>query len=178
MAYKKNKVLIEEYMEKVCEYSSYKPTKPFDVIRLSDGSLVVEHNDSIQTKFCFGWSNLWPQKGSVADARKEAHDCRHNPEHFLRENIMESESRMLNYRNNGIQLIHYWGIEELDVKLAYPIIDGEVGEGAEEVTDPSDLEKIRRLIEAQHENFKKRLNSYLKRYGLSKLDVWTFCMDD
>lgn len=40
-----------------------------------------------------------------------------------------------------------------------------------------DLILIIEVYKQQIENFKKRLNTYLKRYGLSKLTTWTYLVD-
>ena len=40
-----------------------------------------------------------------------------------------------------------------------------------------DLLLIIEVYKQQIENFKKRLNTYLKRYGLSKLRTWTYLVD-
>ena len=40
-----------------------------------------------------------------------------------------------------------------------------------------DLLLIIEVYKQQIENFKKRLNTYLKRYGLSKLTTWTYLVD-
>lgn len=40
-----------------------------------------------------------------------------------------------------------------------------------------DLLLILEVYKQQKENFKKRLNTYLKRYGLSKLTTWTYLVD-
>ena len=40
-----------------------------------------------------------------------------------------------------------------------------------------DLFLIIEVYKQQIENFKKRLNTYLKRYGLSKLTTWTYLID-
>ena len=40
-----------------------------------------------------------------------------------------------------------------------------------------DLLLIIEVYKQQIQNFKKRLNTYLKRYGLSKLTTWTYLVD-
>lgn len=40
-----------------------------------------------------------------------------------------------------------------------------------------DLQEILAVYEKQKETFTKRLNTYLKRYGLSKLHTWTYLVD-
>ena len=40
-----------------------------------------------------------------------------------------------------------------------------------------DFEKILKVYEQQKENFVKRLQTYLKKYGLSKLHTWTYLVD-
>jgi hypothetical protein len=40
-----------------------------------------------------------------------------------------------------------------------------------------DVQKIKVALEEEKEKFKKRLVTYLKKYGTSKLKVWTYWRD-
>ena len=41
----------------------------------------------------------------------------------------------------------------------------------------ADIQAIIDGLEVVKKQFEKRLNTYLKRYGLSKLNVWTYLRD-
>ena len=41
----------------------------------------------------------------------------------------------------------------------------------------AEIKEILEVYKKQKENFTKRLNTYLKKYGLSKLHTWTYLID-
>ena len=42
---------------------------------------------------------------------------------------------------------------------------------------PKDKEQILASLEIEKAKFTKRLNTYLKKYGLSKINTWTYLVD-
>ena len=51
------------------------------------------------------------------------------------------------------------------------------GEKYHEISD-ADRKLIIAMYEQEKEKMSERLDAYLKRYGLSKLHVWTYWMDE
>ena len=40
-----------------------------------------------------------------------------------------------------------------------------------------DIEELKKIVQSEKEKFTKRLNTYLKRYGLSKINSWSYLVD-
>ena len=73
---------------------------------------------------------------------------------------------------------HYYGQTD-DCRLRYySIVDTFNGTNRGEICN--DAELVKKLIAGYEEvkaEFIKRLNSYLKRYGMSKVETWSYLMD-
>ena len=50
-------------------------------------------------------------------------------------------------------------------------------EKAADIIENMDADDAVDVLEEVEKKFMKRLNTYLKRYGLEKLNVWTYCRD-
>ena len=62
-----------------------------------------------------------------------------------------------------------------ETKERNPLLKGQKF-GKLTVIELDHIEKHKRK-DGQKENFEKRLHTYLKRYGLSKLHTWTYLVD-
>ena len=150
---------------------------------------------SIQTRFCFGYGqNGISTEEDYEGARSQEKNMETNQQAFINANLedlnksiekietfisqwIDKEEKCFSSRYNKIficknsynhlaYLTWSWDYENIRNK------DAIIKEATKE-----DLLLIIEVYKQQIENFKKRLNTYLKRYGLSKLTTWTYLVD-
>ena len=150
---------------------------------------------SIQTRFCFGYGqNGISTEEDYEGARSQERNMETNQQAFINANLeglnksiedietfisqwIDKEEKFFSARYNKIficknsyenkaYLAWSWDYENIRNK------DMIIREATKE-----DLLLIIEVYKQQIENFKKRLNTYLKRYGLSKLRTWTYLVD-
>lgn len=169
-------------------------------------AFVIEHNGAlygiekpkIETSFCFGYGI-----NGIADTEQErtaeamAETARKSKEYFINQNLenlnrwIKSLQKILDdMGKNGAEGSHprymietgeHYGGQKEDCRLRYySIVDtfntfnGTMGKIC------NDTELIKKLIAGYEEvktEFIKRLNAYLKRYGMSKVKTWSYLSD-
>ncbi len=143
----------------------------------------------IDTEFCFGYSD--DMDGSD---RKEALDMAHhdstNEEYFKNRNLSDlrevieryegkSEERWLEpyvthrYRDHGVNIVTIVWLSDWDAKDSAWQYNNDLTPLKKE-----DRQLILDAYKKELEKFEKRLNTYLKRYGLSKVRSWTYWRDE
>lgn len=156
------------------------------VVKTEDGYLLEVKRQSIKKNFCFGYGMyLQSTEEEEKFADDEAHQARTNINYFIKEN--------LKYFNSWIDAIKKYGAyrsangryysQEPSCRLqCYTTGRGAWGRTPED--DPNyvklsetDTQKLLQAFEDGKEAMKKRLATYLKKYGLSKLNVWTYLRD-
>ena len=150
---------------------------------------------SIQTRFCFsyGLNGVSSQK-DYNEAKVQERNIKTNQQAFINANLenlnksiekietfisqwIDKKERCFsarynkifickNSRNHLAYLTWSWDYDNIINKNAI------IKEATKE-----DLLLIIEVYKQQIKNFKKRLNTYLKRYGLSKLTTWTYLAD-
>ena len=150
---------------------------------------------SIQTRFCFGYGlNGVSSQEDYEGARSQERNMETNKQAFIDANLEDLNKSIedlqdfidnffdhkntcfssrynkificKNSYNHKAYLAWSWDYENIRNK------DAIIKEATKE-----DLLLIIEVYKQQIENFKKRLNTYLKRYGLSKLTTWTYLVD-
>ena len=175
---------MQDYARKNCEY----------VVELSNGNLIEIEKPRIKTDFCFGMGMI----GTYSDeeferAENAAENARTNEEYFISENLKQvTESiEMLNLclarKLECYTYTAYSGQPETSRLKTYSEVyiadnpEYEPGRWSNlkdvQKLENEDIQRIIDGLEAVKERFVKRLRTYLKRYGLSKLNVWTYCID-
>ena len=150
---------------------------------------------SIQTRFCFGYGlNGIEADGDYDRAREREKNIETNKQAFINanledlnksikdlqdfiDNFFDNKNTCFSSRYNKIFICKnsYDHLAHLTWSWDYDNIrnkDAIIKEANKE-----DLLLIIEVYKQQIENFKKRLNTYLKRYGLSKLTTWTYLID-
>lgn len=176
-----------EKMQKYCI------NKASVVAVLSNERVFVIEKPSIKTDFCFGYG-MYAQASDeeINKACELADNARKNVEYFLNKN-MEDINRWIEilkrhkedmenngYSNHPIMYCPEYG--NSNSKLigisAIKIFDVEFykNKGFEELSK-EDTEIIIEAYKQAKIIFAKRLQTYLKKYGLSKLNVWTYLAD-
>ena len=181
---KRNEELLEEFLDK-SEPSSYMKNyyrkEVEQIAEIKDGYLIVD-KPRIKTSFCFG--SGWNGISSLEEdeiANDLANQARTDEDYFLEQNLQEI--------NNKVEMLQ--GSLELDCDsydrvvlikngLQYSIMQRKHAEywGEEYISPFSwEIEEILSLYLSVRETFKRRLSTYLKKYGLTKINSWTYLRD-
>lgn len=150
-----------------------------------DGYLIPIDKSRIETRFCFGHG----QNGISTDEEEEnacrlAKNAETNENYFLRENL-DPVDRYIErvQKHDEIRLhVNYYGSPADSLARCLVFIDpwsnpAEWKENSGPIMSDAGRAKMVEALKEERANFEKRLNAYLKRYGLSKLDVWTYLVD-
>lgn len=165
---------------------------------------VVEHNGelygiskpSIQTKFCFGYGYCGiTTEDEENRAGTMAHHAKTNKDYFIQENLAQVNGWIDKLKKIVEQMNYNWAEGSHPV---YMVVTGEAyysqsencrlrhhsvvntfdGVGYGKICN--DVELLEKLIAGYEQvkvDFIKRLNTYLKRYGLSKVESWSYLSD-
>ena len=154
------------------------------IVELTNGDIVVIEKPSIETRFCFGYSDSRYDTEDYDRANAMADHAKKSQEYFIEENmkgINQTIGQMegtihhsFEYRlrvpytgqPEGSKLksldAYYWSDE---YSKKYPEISGQ------------DLQRVIEGYKVVKASFEKRLNTYLKRYGMSKVKTWSYWQD-
>lgn len=143
---------------------------------LDNDMCVVFSKPTIKTDFCFGYSMYDGRtEESAYDASRNA---RTDPEYFLsrnKENMMRKADKYVAYRKYGEgNACSYIALDKYEEMRR---------RGCEPRTEPyflsdAECERLNVAIDKANADFEKRLNAYLKKYGLSKIKSWTYWADE
>ncbi len=175
---------MQEFCKKKCEY----------VIELSNGTIIDIDKPSIEKNFCFGYGMYARSTDEeVASAEACAEHAKTNAEYFIQENMKQVTDNIVALQEALVggkevyTFIKYCGVPDTSSLMGWKCC--RIWENPEnEPWQWSNLrtvrklekEDIQRLIDGYEEvgkRFRKRLQTYLKKYGLSKLNVWTYLRD-
>lgn len=163
------------------------------IIPLADGDITEIDKPSIETHFCFGYG----QNGiSTEEDYDRANDMMHhadtNEQYFINENLKSIDETIESLKNPTAvwyKRLHYNGQQEgsalkgISVASDRQIYNYGQPEGTWEgcreckVLTNQERQAVLTGYEAVRASFVKRLNTYLKRYGLTKLHTWTYLVD-
>lgn len=152
-----------------------------EALKVDEKHFITFDKKDIEKSFCFGWSC---QGGMTYE---EATDMCHN--------FSEADFKAGNLKRFDNKYIHRLkAIEEKQIKLKreyvtskksgaeimYITTDRDVsGDMTLSVEDSTKLrEAYKQKVQDLRNEFEKRLDAYLKKYGLSKIRRWTYCADD
>lgn len=167
-------------------------------VRLTNGGLLVFKKPRIETNFCFGYSCSQFDNESSDNAERMAHFARTDERHFLSDNLEGFDTKIKALETNCSEESSFkysccsWYLrresylsqkEQLNIFefVAIPFIEiQDYPQRYGEVSPMSDEDRNIILEGLKHERskFEKRLQTYLKKYGLSKLHVWTYWRDE
>jgi len=152
------------------------------VIEFNGGEIATIDKPSVKKDFCYGYgycgiSTEEDENRASRMARKAESDTNY----FIDKN-MEPLNRWTDQLTNGRYKVyirpHYTGQTE-DCKLVcYELVDP--WEAAPKNSRELSQEEIDNIVNGYEEvkkAFMKRLNTYLKRYGLTKVHSWTYLSD-
>lgn len=154
-----------------------------------DGIIVTFEKPHIQTRFCFGEHgyDYDEVQGACRSASKSV-------DHFMAENLRQLESYASAWGASDRYPMHRRAFikrgayirQDADCALGRITLTNATGrdaygkdlslDGWRELT-PAEVKRLRDAQDRRDYLFRKRLDSYLKRYGLSKCDYWTYWAD-
>ena len=180
----KDSTRMQEYAKRDCEY----------VVELTNGNIIEIEKPSIQKDFCFGMGMYATYSQEEFERAEElAENARKNVNYFINENMKQITEKInclkeaLEEKREVYTFVHYSGQPESSDLVAYNCV--RVCNNPEcEPYRWDRLKAVRKLsnediqliidgLEEVSKKFMKRLNTYLKKYGLEKLNVWTYCRD-
>lgn len=162
------------------------------VVKIRDKYLFTVDKPSIETNFCFGYgycgvSNEEEYRG----AENMAEHARTHEDYFIEENMKQitekiealNDSRYIalirsHYITKSnlvdIEYFHDYGTEgRLNAVIARYHEKGDIAF----LLEDEDRAIIMQAYEEAKQHFEKRLKTYLKRYGLSKVRSWSYLVD-
>lgn len=154
----------------------------YKAIKLRDGVFFEFEKPEIEKSFCFGYSSFYgPSYEEASESCKsfsEEDFKLRNLEKFDRtvsryEELLEGRDEVAiakRYTGQARRVIYY--ILDPD----YANIDGVTKLTKEETFELK--EKYMKAVYILRAKFAKQIDSYLKRYGLTKIRKWTYCSDD
>lgn len=164
------------------------------IIELSNGKIICLDKPSIEKDFCFGYGMYLRSTDEEEDrAFSMAQKAETDPSYFLEQNLRNLNLRIEQLRNvvdwqkEVYIYVNYCGQPADSDLVSYTITDIFEGpklrpeywkryEGLQKIGE-DDIQRIIHGLEEAKKAFEKRLNTYLKKYGLSKLNVWTYLVD-
>lgn len=187
------KELVKVWGENDSHMTQYCMKEAAYIIELSDGSILTIDKPSIKKDFCFGYGMyLRATDEEQAAADRMARHAQTNADYFIEQNLQplnEAINRLRAEHKNVYTYLHYIGQTEGDLLKSYVVtrewetpdneFDNRVFWNLKDIKqlDSDDIELIIAGLEEVKKSFIKRLNTYLKKYGLSKINAWTYLVD-
>lgn len=153
------------------------------IVELDNGDIAAIEKPSIETRFCFGYGYCGrSDEESERAAYDEMREAETKAEYFISENMkpLDSKLDLLKKENGGdhweaVKRPEYSGTDNLK-GIEFIHRSREKPASAVDISDGERAAMIAGYEEVR-KGFAKRLNTYLKRYGLTKLDCWTYLRD-
>lgn len=154
------------------------------VVKLNDGTYLYLDNPSIKTSFCFADDyDDYENPDNPNNSYNRAHNARTNQNYFISKNLekLEEKIKQLKDPRNLFVLIPYdkWpqhvcyvGVDWYGTKDNPTLYN--FRSNYKRILTDEDIENILEVLEQIKKDFTKRLQTYLKRYGLSKVHAWTY----
>lgn len=163
--------------QKMVDYCVKKTAR---IVELSDGALICIEKPAIRTRFCFGYHANVHYTEEISTAEEAAAHAAKSQEYFKTKNL-ESMDAMLKALENSEAGIRpqYTGTAESTriCELVFPEPWEPASPGYRRLL-PEDREKLREAYRTERGVFEARLDAYLRRYGLSKVETWTYWLDE
>ena len=187
------------------DMQNYIEKETFEVVALNDGYYGVE-KAKIKKDFCFGYGMYGVADSDDEKVANSLEKNAKTFEYFVKENIKDLEERIeilqtvldandMFVKNNRLYVIgictHYnsepltksWYICDSSYcpkNITIEEILNSYSNHTRTEYRQATKEEIKKILDAekrQLENFNKRLNTWWKRYGAEKLNIWTYLKD-
>ena len=148
-----------------------------NVVKLSAG-LMAFNKPSIKTSFCYSYDEVMDCHAGTDTYRQAQKACDVKAITFFNDNLEDLNRQLKNLQDEKIYYIKNYYNNELAIKF---VTERYAERFPAEIISEATEEDVKILIEAvkeEIEKFTKRLNTYYKRYGLTKLRTWTYSIND
>ena len=151
-----------------------------EVVKTSLGYLIAFDKPDIKTSFCFGHGQNGITTSEETNIACDMADyARTNEQYFIEENLKGINEQIKELKEaSKVYIIPYKRIPNCGYYRTQEYYDywnkTEI-DGIEATKE--DIELLLNTLQSEKEKFIKRLNTYLKRYGLSKIHSWTYLVD-
>lgn len=185
-----SKETIQEFLNEVNEkiwadskrMQDYEKSQCSDVYKSAGGHFVEFEKPYIKKDFCFGHGQNGISTEEDSDrASGMAEHARTSESYFIEENLSQYDEMLKEL--NGDEKLYLMQNYRKPSKIACVRSEGyfrhyewDRDKIVEELSQ-SDIEGLKAMVQSEKAKFTKRLNTYLKRYGLSKIHSWTYLVD-
>lgn len=185
-----NKELKEKFIEEIKKHWDSPSMQKWCIGELSNGYelqngfLIEFTKPRIKKNFCFGAGyNGVTTEDEWKHANYMVNVANTSEAYFIKENFnenFENIERILN-SDEKIYFLHYdrsYGdVSHLKTEK-YMLLYATEKEKSIAIQLPKiDIEGLKTVLEEEKQKFQKRLNTYLKKYGLSKVNSWSYISD-
>ena len=155
------------------------------IVELTDGSIVVIEKPSIKKDFCFGYSDSRYDTEDFDRANAMAAHARSSTDYFLTENLADLdetiarlEGKKRDSRDYHICVPYYGQPENSKLKKLLTLYWHDERRQKYPKLFGKDRVRVLEGYKVVRASFEKRLHAYLKRYGLSKVNAWSYWQDE
>lgn len=151
-------------------------------IRLSNGLILVVEKPSIKTTFCFGESGY-----DYDEAFNMAYNVARTEEYFKTKNLSYidntlEELKLLRERDQfgspkAYAYLNVYSYTKCADRVLCEVFTDKYSYREREQLPAEDIDAVIGLYEQVRADFEKRINTYLKRYGTSRLKTRTYWLD-
>lgn len=152
--------------------------------KTSDGYIIELEKEGIEKHFCFGYSLSSHDSESFDNANRCADMAKKSEEYFIEENLKKIKQCIKFYsdKENDLYFVDKYYDQKTNVLKSVigfrPYDDRNIYGNLEkiEVSD-EDRELIVAAYQEQLKKQEKKVRTYLKRFGLSKVRTWSYWQD-
>lgn len=182
---------IRAYYAKSPKMQDYCIKKAAYIVELTNGDIIELEKPTIETSFCFGHGlyGVSTEEEETAAYNMMRH-AETSTDYFITENLKGINAQIETLKDSTLKVytfLHYTGQDEASRLKDYsaarfcetPEYNPGFWANYRQLTEigPEDRERIIKGLEAVKAQFVKRLNTYLKKYGLTKINAWTYLVD-
>lgn len=151
------------------------------IVELENGDIIAIDKPRIEKDFCFGYSDSRYDTKDYDRANNMADHAKTSTDYFIKENLKDINRTINNLegKNKYYTGIQYTGqSNNSKLKALYQFrFDDEIDESIYNRLEGENRQRVIEGYKIVKANFEKRLNTYLKRYGLSKVNTWSYWRD-
>lgn len=163
--------------QKMVDYCVKKTAR---IVELSDGALICIEKPAIKTRFCFGYHANVHYTEEISTAEEAAAHAAKSQEYFKTKNLesMDAMLKALEKSETGIRPQYASSPEGTKIcALVFPEPWEPLPPGYRRLLS-EDREKLREAYRTERGVFAAWLDAYLRRYGLSKVETWTYWLEE
>lgn len=154
------------------------------IVELENGEIITIDKPSIEKSFCFGYSDSRYDTEDYDRANDAAHHASTNEGYFMRENLkditqmIKTLSESQSWQECYLCVPYYGQPQDSKLKALRWCRTGETPNTNSRKLEGTDRERVIEGYNIVKYGFEKRLQAYLKRYGMSKVHTWSYWRDE